>query len=404
MYQFISRLLYDIGLAINFGISAASLSAIARAIAIVSGIIIFILLRFLIRTIAEKFLGRINRRVENIWIEAAIESRLFRSISNISFPVVVYLFTYDMPNQGFWDKTVEISLVIIVMMLFISSMRIINKVYDSYEMSKSFPIHGVLQVAKIVVFIVGSIVVISTFVDQSPVMLLGSVGAVTAVASIVFKDAILGFMAGIHLTVTGMIKIGDRLELPRHSADGIIIDLSMMTVTIENHDKTTTSIPAYTLISEEFINWRGIKDTGARRMKRALFVDVTGICVCDDEMLVKFRKIELLDEYFNAITDTDAETLINLGVFREYVKAYVAAHPNIRPDLPLVVRHLEADGKGIPVEIYAFTNVTVLAEFEAVQSAIFDHLYAMLPKFGLELYQSPSSSSVKFGYAPDGDD
>jgi len=262
-------------------------------------------------------------------------------------------------------------------------------------MAKTFPIHGVLQVAKITVFIVGSIVVISTFVDQSPVVLLGSVGAATAVASIVFRDAILGFAAGIHLTVTGMIKIGDRLELPRHSADGIITDLSMMTVTIENFDKTTTSIPAYTLISEEFINWRGIKDTGARRIKRSLSVDVTGIRVCNDEITARFRKISLLDEFFNAITDADAKTLINLGVFREYVKAYIKVHPNIRQDLPLIVRHLEADGRGIPLEIYAFANVTVLGEFEAVQSAIFDHLYAMLPEFGLTLYQSPSSTDLR---------
>ena len=400
IYNFVISLLTGIGFSDLAGYETY-VSAVARAISIVSGVIVFIVARFLIRAVSGKTLRKINERVKNIWIEAAIESKLFKSLSNMTFPVVMYLFTYDIPEQEIWDKVIEISLVAVVVLIFNSCMKIVSKVYGSYEVSKTFPIHGVLQAARVAVLIIGGIAAVSSFVDQSPVMLLGSIGALTAVTSIVFRDAILGFAAGIHLTATGMIKIGDRVELPRHSTDGIIIGLSLMTVTIENLDKTIISVPAYTLISEEFINWRGIIDTGARRIKRSIFIDVTGIRICGGVMTEKFRQTKLLKDYFDEIDGQEgagaerAARLTNIGVFRAYITAYLKQHADIRQDLVLVVRHLEASGGGIPLEIYAFANATVMAEYEAIQSDIFDHLYAVIPEFGLELYQSPSSSDIR---------
>ena len=405
MYQFIYDILTRTGLN-NY------ISAIVYAVCIIAGIIICIFLKLLITGILTKIFSKINKRKKILWIEASLESRLFKRTSNIIIPIVIYMFTFDIPERHiFWDKAVEISLVIIALLLLHSLIKIISRVYGSCDVSKHFPIRGILQVIEIAIFIIGGIIVISSIVDRNPAMLLGSIGAVTAVTSIVFKDAILGFAAGIQLTANGMIKIGDRIELPKRSANGIIIDLSMMTVTIENFDKTTTAIPAYTLITEEFINWRDVIDTGARRIKRQLFIDATGIRICDDDMIEKFKKIYLIRDYINnKLADieqsnkrldcdmsekTNGRRMTNIGVFRAYITAYLMQHSGIRHDLSLVTRQLETDGKGIPLEIYAFANTAILTEFENIQSDIFDHLYAVISEFGLTLYQSPSSGDIR---------
>jgi len=406
MYQFIYGILIKTGLD-NY------VDAAAHAVCIAAGIIICIFLKLLISGIMTKIFYRINERKKILWIEASLESRLFKRTANIIIPVIIYIFAFDMPERYiFWDKAIEISLIIISLLLLNSIIKIISRVYGSCEVSKNFPIRGILQVIEIAVFIIGGIIAVSSVIDKNPAMLLGSIGAVTAVTSIVFKDAILGFAAGIQLTANGMIRIGDRIELPKRSANGIIVDLSMMTVKIENFDKTATSIPAYTLISEEFINWRGIMDTGARLIKRPLFIDATGVRICDDEMIQKFRKIYLIKDYINnKLADieqsnnrldcdmsekTNGRRMTNIGVFRAYITAYLMQHSGIRQDLSLVVRQLEAaGGKGIPLEIYAFANATVLAEYENIQSDIFDHLYAVISEFGLTLYQSPSSGDIR---------
>ena len=394
MYSFVSELLTGMGL-INY------VSAGARAICIVAGIIICIIVRFLVWRISSGVFSKINERNATVWVEAAIDSRLFKRLSNIVIPVIIYIFTFDMPERHtFWDTAIEITLIIIVLFILSSCIRIIDKVYNSCEASKSFPIRGILQVVEIAVFVIGGIFAVTAIVEQNPVVLLGSIGAATAVTSIVFKDPILGFIAGIQLTATGMIKIGDRIELPQHSADGTIIDLNMMTIKIENFDKTITSIPAYTLISEEFINWRGIIDAGARRIKRPVFIDAAGISICSPEMMEKLRQIDLLNDYIGQFdgcksTALDGNCLTNIGAFRVYITAYLKRRDDIRQDLTLIVRQLEPGGKGIPLEIYAFASATALAEYESIQSDIFEHLYAVIPEFGLELYQSPSSSDIR---------
>lgn len=405
MYQFVA------GTLINMGLNDY-ISEISYAICIIVGVILCIILRFLIRRITTHILTKINEQRQILLIEAVLESKLFKRASNVAIPIIIYIFTLGIPqHRAFWAKAVEISLVIIVFLILNSCIKIISRIYSSWEISKIFPIRGILQVVEIAVFFLSGIVVISSLLGKNPTVLIGSIGAVTAVTSIVFKDAILGFIAGIQLTVNGMIRIGDWIELPKRSANGTVVDLSMMTVKVENFDKTITSIPAYTLISEEFINWRGISDVDARRIKRSIFIDAAGVRICNEEMINKLKKIYLIKDYItekladiehsNKQLDCDmSETtngrrMTNIGVFRAYITSYLRQHTGIRKDLALIVRQLESNGQGIPLEIYAFTNGTVWAEYENIQSDIFDHLYAVISEFGLMLYQSPSSGDMR---------
>ncbi len=263
-----------------------------------------------------------------------------------------------------------------------------------------------MQVVKIVVFIIIGIVIIATLLDQSPIILLSSIGALAAVFSFVFKDSILGFIAGIQLTSNDMLRIGDWIEMPKYGADGDVIDITLNTVKVQNWDKTYVTIPAYALISDSFKNWRGMFQFGGRRIKRSIYIDVNSVTFCSDEMIEKLKKVHYLKDYikdkemeleaYNIENKIDTEQKINgrrmtnIGTFRAYLKSYLANHPGIDQNKIMMVRQLAPGETGIPMEIYAFTRDTAWINYEGVQSDIFDHIYAVAGEFGLRIFQSPS--------------
>jgi miniconductance mechanosensitive channel len=297
------------------------------------------------------------------------------------------------------------------MLLFGSAIGSADDIYRSYEVSKVRPIKGLLQVIKAFLYIISGITIVAMLIGQNPIVLLGGIGALTAVITLVFKDSILGFVAGMQLTANDMIRIGDWIEMPKYAADGTVIDLSLTTVKVQNFDNSVTSVPAYALVSDSFINWRGMEKSGARRIKRALYIDVSGIRLCDGEMLEKLAKIELLKLYiqtkvqeikeYNQKNNADLSEpangrhLTNLGVFRVYIIEYLKQCGGIHKRMPILVRQLESKGEGIPLEIYAYTNTINWAEYEGIQADIFDHLYSVITEFGLSLYQLPSGNDVK---------
>ena len=379
MYVFINDLLYNAGFEFSSRL-------IAYAVLATFGVITCIILRGLIRGFATRVLSQDNVRGVALNI-------IMQRVSNVVIPVVFIFLTRDLAGRyAFLGVLIEVAFIIVVMLIIFSCIKSVSTVYGTHEVSKTFPIHGIMQVVTVIVSIIGGIVIIATLVGQSPMVLLGSFGAMTAIITLIFKDAILGFMAGILLTTNKMIQIGDWIEIPNHHANGFVIDLSMTTVKVENLDKTITSIPAYTLISDSFINWRGMIDAGARRIKRPLYIDATRVCVCTDEMLARFKEMPLLANHF---TQHEGATFTNLGVFRAYVTAYLRAHPLIHQSMTLVVRQLDSGATGIPLEIIAFAKATSGMEFEPIQSDIFDHLYAVINDFGLCLYQNPSGYDIR---------
>lgn len=339
------------------------------------------------------------------------KSRLIPRTMHLMTPLVVRLSAAGFGNAAPWIiKAVTVYTIIVIMLIVDSLLDIIDDLYRRKEIAKRRPIKGLLQVVEIVVGIVLSIVIIASWIDESPLVLLSGFGAFAAVLSFVFKDTLLGFVAGIQLTADDLVQIGDWIEVPGHNINGTITDITLMAVKVDNFDNTTSTVPAYTLITNTFKNWRKMSQTEGRRIKRAVQVDVNSVRFCTEAMLLEFSKIEYLEPYIRekreagrAPVDGDGpggETandphLTNIGVFREYLKRYLENHPDIRQDMMILVRQLAYENRGIPIEIYAFSAKTEWTEYESVQADIFDHVYAIAPVFGISLFQEIAGSDLR---------
>lgn len=286
-----------------------------------------------------------------------------------------------------------------------------HDIYCSYGLAKGKPLRGYLQFLTIILYVMAGVLVLSISTRQPPWGIITVFGGLTAVLLLVFKDTLLGFVASIQLSATDMVRVGDWIEMPKYDADGEVIDVSINTIKVRNWDKTIVTIPTYALVSDSFKNWRGMTESGGRRIKRALFIDMNSVRFCNDEMLARFQRIELLKPYlkekiaeinadnmgrqFDPATLVNSRQQTNLGVFRAYVSAYLRSHPKIRQNMTFLVRHLQPTPEGLPLEIYVFSSDQTWAGYETVQADIFDHLLAAIPEFGLRIFQLPSGHDLQ---------
>jgi miniconductance mechanosensitive channel len=294
--------------------------------------------------------------------------------------------------------------------------NLLNAIGDIYERldpvrARNKPIKGYLQLVKIIGFIVVVILVIAVLIERSPLLLLSGLGAMTAVLMLVFKDTILSFVASVQLSSHDMLRVGDWLEMPALNADGDVIDIALHTVKVQNWDRTITMIPTWRLINESFKNWRGMSESGGRRIKRALYLDQSSVRFLTDEERAKLKRFALIDEYLDrkraeleeynkALLDAgrdpvNTRRVTNLGTFRAYVAAYLKTHPRVHQGMIQMVRQLQPGPTGLPLEVYCFTATTAWVEYEGIQADIFDHLYAILLEFGLRVYQEPSGADMR---------
>jgi len=283
-----------------------------------------------------------------------------------------------------------------------------NAIYARSPRAHRRSIKGYLQVLKIVIYAIATILVVAALIDRSPLLLLSGLGALAAVLMLVFKDTILSLVASVQLNSNDMLRVGDWIEMPQVNADGDVIDIALHTVKVQNWDKTITTIPTWRLISESYRNWRGMQESGGRRIKRALLIDQTSARFLTEDERDRMRRFLLIDDYLAdksaEMADWNAKLVAagrdpvnmrrstNIGAFRAYVQNYLENHPGIRQDMTLLVRQLQPTETGLPLEIYAFTATTAWAQYEAIQGDIFDHLLAILPEFGLRLFQSPTGA------------
>nr|WP_239000647.1 mechanosensitive ion channel family protein [Novosphingobium pentaromativorans] len=292
-----------------------------------------------------------------------------------------------------------------------AALNLANRLYQRRPDADHRPIKGYIQVLKILLFLAGTVLVIAVVMEQSPLLLLSGLGALAAVLMLVFKDTILSLVASVQLTSNDMLRVGDWIEMPALNADGDVIDIALHTIKVQNFDKTITSIPTYRLISDSFKNWRGMQDVGVRRIKRSLFIDQSSIRFLGEEDELSLRRFALIDDYLIRKQGELAQSndqlvehggdvvngrrLTNIGTFRAYVIAYLRAQTRVSGDMALLVRQLQPTAQGLPLEIYCFTATTIWSEYETIQADIFDHLLAILPEFGLRLYQAPSGHDVQ---------
>jgi len=375
-------------------------------------ILICLLVHFIIKKVIFKYMTRIVKRTKYEWDDLLLNSKLFDRVANFVPGIIVYNFAPAFPDiTVLIERCASVYILIVLALMINELLDAVNDIYRTYPISRVRPITGFLQVVKIVTFSILGIILIANLMNESPLILLSGIGAFAAVFSFVFKDTILGFIAGIQLTTNDMLRIGDWIEMEKYGADGDVIDIALNTIKVQNFDKTIVTIPAYAFVSDSFKNWRGMKEYGGRRMKRSLYIDVNSIGFCTPEMIEKFKKIHYLEDYitqkeneireYNEVNEVNTELLVNgrhmtnIGTFRAYIINYIKNHPGLQEDATQIVRQLPPGEHGLPLEIYAFTNTTDWATYENIQSDIFDHIISVAGEFGLRLFQNPSGYDVR---------
>ncbi|MBS4177655.1 mechanosensitive ion channel family protein [Lederbergia citrea] len=404
--DFIKNLLLD------FGLNPTLARHLSTIIMILFIALICFVANFITKKIVIRVITHIVTKNKLHWGNILLERKVFRKLSHIVPAIIIYYFSSTfLTYQGLIEKGAIAYLIIVVLTVVNSLLNAITDIYQTFDISKVRPIKGYVQVVKIIVITLGGILVIANLMGESPLILLSGIGALSAVLMLVFKDSLLGLVAGIQLTSNDMVRVGDWIEMPKYGADGDVIDISLNTVMVQNWDKTITMVPSYAMISDSFINWRGMQSSGGRRIKRSLFIDTNSISFCTEEMIEKFKNIHYLSDYiinrereiaeynrnneFNRSNPVNGRALTNLGVFRAYISKYLQNHPGINQEMTLMVRLLAPSENGVPIEIYAFTNDVRWVVYESVQGDIFDHLFAIAPEFGLRIFQNPSGNDLK---------
>ena len=385
-------------------------------------ILLFILfiISYVTNLIVKKILIRsirlVIKKTKTVWDDALVENKVFISLSHIAPAIVIYLTT----PYIFQDFAVAIPYILRLLNAYISIVLIIViikflntlKYYsENTKLFKDNPLDSYFQLVKIAIYIIGGIIILSFLLNKSPLYFFSALGAMTVVLLLIFKDTIMGFVASIQLSANDMIRIGDWVSKPKYGADGDVIEMNLTTIKIQNWDKTVTTIPTYAFISESFKNWRGMSESGGRRIKRSLNIKISSIKFCTLEMLERFKKFQLIKDYIeeksNEIEEYNKENkidksylingrhLTNIGIFRVYAEAYVKNNPDINLNMTCMVRQLLPTEKGLPIEIYTFSNRQEWVTYEGIMSDMFDHLIAAVPEFELEVFQNPTGTDFR---------
>ena len=397
-------------------------SVVTEFVALSIFVLAVVILSLIANAIAKKVILRtveyLIEKSENTYDDILLETRVFARVSHLAPALVFYMAGSiefaDNPDHllgVIMTRGAMIYMVVVIARVLSALLNTVGAIYQRFDISRQRPIKGIIQAVKVVVFLCALILVIASLIDKSPLILFSGLGAVTAVLLLVFKDAILGFVAGVQLASNNMIVPGDWISVPKCGADGDVIDVTLTTVQVQNWDKTITYVPIYKLVSDAFTNWRGMTNSGGRRIKRAIKIDLNTVRFCDSEMLQRLSHFHLLEDYlkekreqidsYNKKNDLDmdhdinARRLTNLGTFRAYIAAYLNDNPNIHKEMTFLVRQLEPTTTGLPMEIYVFSKDQRWAHYEGIQGDIFDHLLAVIGEFGLAVYQEPSGRDFR---------
>ena len=360
----------------------------------------------------RKLLIPLIQRSKNQFDDLLLKHSFFRKVSYLVPALLLYYFIDDAIISlklvsAFIEKGLEVFFVINIVLILDSILSTINDYYDRYDFAKDHPIKGLIQILKIILYIVAGLVVIGVIFNRNISSLAVGLGTLSAVIMLIFKDPILGFVGGLQLIFNKMLSIGDWITVPKYGADGTVLEINLTTVKVQNWDKTIVTLPTYSLISDSFQNWRGMEDSGGRRIKRSVNIDMDSIRFCTAEMLERFSKIHAITAYiektekavndYNIKNNIDPSILVNgrrqtnIGVFRAYLKAYLHSRSDVHDDMTFLVRQLQPSEKGLPIQIYVFTKTTEWALYEDIQADIFDHVLAVIPEFDLKVYQFPKS-------------
>lgn len=389
----------------------------ARLVAVLLTFLAILLVAIIVHWITKKITIKvIHRLVENTktdWDDYLLKHKVFQSMSHLASALVFYYstnFSEILEVTSFLGTLTNIYFVIIFVKVISGALKAANDIYLTTPYSASRSIKGYIQLVMIMVYFIAIIFIIAFVFKKSPLVLLTGLTAFAAVLLLVFKDTILGLVASIQLSANNMLKPGDWIEVPKHNANGSVIDISLTTVKVQNGDKTISTIPTYSLVADSFLNWSGMEESDGRRIKRSINIDMKSVRFCDTEMLDKFKKFRLISNYvvekqkeiseYNKNLGIENDLIpngrkqTNLGIFRKYLEEYLKNNPKINQNMSLLVRHLQPAESGLPIEIYVFSKVKELNEYESIQADIFDHVLAIIPEFELRVFQAPSGNDI----------
>jgi miniconductance mechanosensitive channel len=359
----------------------------------------------------------LSKRTARTWVDALIKNHVGHRLAQLVPVFIIFVGVELLPRIGeevevFVLNLTSAYLIVLAALTIVAFLNAVNDVYESNTARRQRSIKGFIQLLQLVVMVLGFLLFIAAVMDRSPVLLLSGFGAMAAVLLLVFKDTLLSLVASVQMTAHDMVRVGDWIEVPQFGADGDVVDVALHTVKVQNWDKTITTIPTHRLISDSFKNWRGMSASGGRRIKRPLYLDAASVHFMTDEEADRCKRFLLLEEYLDdkevelaeynrklagmTAQERDAAVnmrrLTNIGTFRAYAYRYLKQHPKIRQNMTMMVRHLSPGPQGIPIEVYCFTSTTAWAEYEDIQADIFDHLMAIVPEFGLRLFQQPAGT------------
>ena len=394
----------------HIGIQTTPDDWIFQAVALTGIILIAGISSWVTKNVLNSSLRKLVSKSKNNFDDELHQHDFFRRIGHIIPALVIYLLSQllieNLSLLAFLQKSAIIYLLISTVMAISALLNTVEDTYNASSLAQRAPITGFIQVGKLFVVIIAALLIISNLMDKSPLLLLSGLGAMAAILLLLFRDTILGFVAGIQIAANRMVNTGDWIEMPNFGADGEVLQVGLTTVKVQNWDKTISTIPTYTLITDSVKNWRGMSESGGRRIKRSLNIDIQSIRFCDQDMLDEFAKIRYIKGYIQAkleklqrfhseqhIDTTDlvnSRRLTNIGTLRAYMQAYLENHPDINKDMTLMVRQRPPTELGVPLEIYCFCADKNWVNYEGIQSDIFDHFLAILPAFRLRAYQRVS--------------
>lgn len=403
------------GLLRNEGFTGNSLIYIKTIILFFLVLVVAALFFFIAKKIIVRGVHAFLLRTKTKWDDVLVEHQVFVKLTHL-VPALVFKAFMPLVFSDFeWlltliVKLTDIYIFLVLVNVFIAFLKALEAHFATLDVFKNKPLASYFQLGRILIYIATGILVLSILMGKSPLVFLSAFGALSAVLLLVFKDTILGLVASVQISSNDMVRVGDWIEMPKFNADGDVIAINLNTVKIRNWDKTVTTVPTYYFITDSFKNWRGMRETGGRRIKRSIYINLRSIKFVDPEMRERFKRFHIITDYvtarqkeieeYNAKYNIDTSTLINgrrmtnIGVFRRYAQTFLEAHPGLNQNLFTLVRQLQPDANGLPLEIYCFTKSVAWADYEGVQADIFDHLLAASSHFDLEVFQNPSGNDI----------
>lgn len=398
----------------DFGVQSTDLLSLVLVLGII--LLVSVIIHLILHRIVLSFIQPKGQQPQRIWQQAISQHKLFQRCALLLQGIIIYLQALLWLQKGSETQIIivmatQVWIMMFSLMVFFSLLDTLFDVLQKSNLARQLPLKGIFQSVKLIATLFIAIMIISLLIGRSPLLLLSGLGAMTAVLMLVFKDPIMGLVAGIQLSANNMLKIDDWLEMPKYGADGAVVDIGLTTVKVRNWDNTVTMIPTSALISDSFKNWRSMSESGGRRIKRSFHIDISSVHFLSEIEIKRLDANPLLRRYledktqeinaFNSQAEVNlgsvlnGRRLTNIGTLRAYLDAYLRAHPKIHKHMTLMVRQLAPVPEGLPLEIYAFTNTTAWAEYEAIQSDIFDHIFAVIDEFDLRIHQIPTGSDMR---------